>query len=85
MALIGTLIDSRSLAVAGTASGTFTHGLARVPHIVYAMASHATSSLATNFPYLAATWDSASVTVFNRGTVAETWTILTQFCHSIIQ
>lgn len=85
MALVGTLVDTRTVAAAATASGTFTHGIGLAPHIVFAVPVYATGSLSTTFPYFAAQMDSASVTFFNRGTVAETFSVHAIRLHTIIQ
>lgn len=85
MAVIGTFVDTRTVAAAATASAGFAHSLGAAPHMVWAVASYATASLSTNYPYFAAQADSASVTYYNRGTVAETFSVFTQRLHSIAQ
>lgn len=85
MALVGTLVDTRTVAAAATASGTFAHGLGGTPHFVWAVAVYATAELRTSIPYFAAQMDSASVTFFNRGAVAETFSVYSMRLHSIIQ
>lgn len=86
MAVVGTFTDTRTIAAAATASGGFAHGIAAgTPHMVWACASYATASLSTNFPYFAASKDSASVTFYNRGLTAETYSVYTQYLHSIQQ
>lgn len=85
MALLGAFIDVRTVAAAATASGTFTHGLPATPDVVFAAAVYATTSLATEFPYFCATMGAASVTYFNRGKVAETFSVVSPVFHSIIR
>ncbi len=85
MALVGTFTETRTVAAAATASAAYAHSLGATPHMVWAVASYATASLSTNFPYFAAQADSASVTYFNRGTAAETFSVFSQRLHSIIQ
>lgn len=85
MALLGTLIDTQTVACAATASTTFTHAIGAAPDAIISMASYSTVSLATEFPYLAVSLGSVSVTIFNRGKVAETVTACTARFHSIIR
>jgi len=85
---IGTFFTTATLALAATASGTLTHGLATTPHAVWGTAklgsaAHASASLAS--PYLTLAANSASVSAYNRGQIAETWTIHALFAHSIIK
>jgi len=79
--------DTRTLSLAATASGTLTHGLARTPHWILGTAKFATTKLnsAKAVPYFSCKAGSASVSVFNRGQSAETWTVTTQYLHSLIQ
>lgn len=85
MALLGTLIDTRTVALAATASTGFAHSLGAAPDMVWGAASFATGSLSTNFPYFCASADSASVSVQNRGTTAETFSVYSMRAHSVIR
>lgn len=83
---IGTFIDTRTLSVTGTASGSITHGLSTSPHMVWATAKRRNAAFTTGYqPYFTASFNSASVSVFNRGRSNETWTVCSAFLHSLIR
>ena len=84
---IGTFIDTKTVAVAATASATLTHGLSTSPHMVWAQARASdTSSVASGGPaYLGIAFGSASISCYNRGPISDTWTVCAAFWHSIIR
>jgi len=85
---IGTYVDTRTISCAATASSTITHGLSNAPHIIIGTAKFNSSgfvSSSTGYPYFSAKGDSASVSVWNRGLTAETWSVSSIFLHTIIR
>lgn len=81
---IGTYVDTRTISVAATTSGTLTHGLSQAPHMVWAAAKGNRIDISsTQFPYFSVLANSASLTVFNRGVAAETWTVCSWFIHTL--
>lgn len=82
---IGTFIDTRTISCGKTASASITHGLGVAPHMVWGTAKRVNTANTSNVvPYFAASANSASVSVFNRGAREETWTVCSARFHSLI-
>jgi len=90
MALLGTFIDSRTIATIATGgSATFAHGLGADPHLVIAQPEAAGTASAASIPMYAVAHDATNVTVYNvgqanAGGVSAIRVVSLRF-HSIIQ
>lgn len=84
---IGSFIDTKTLSLGSTISGSLTHGLSVSPHMVWATPKRVNTALTSNRvgPYFSASMNSASISVFNRSQQPETWTVCAAFFHSQIQ
>ena len=84
---IGTFTQTATATVAATASTTLTHGLSNAPHMVWGVARFRSTvfTTASTLPYFCAKADSASITAFNRGELAETYSVYAIFLHSIVR
>ena len=84
---IGTFIATNTITIDATGSSTLAHGLSQSPHMVWGVARFRSTVWGTNslMPYFTAKADSASVTVFNRGESAETFSVFSVFLHSLIR
>lgn len=85
MTLVANYVDIRTVAAAATASAGFAHALPGTPHMVWGVPAYAAGTLTTEFPYFAAQMDSASVTYFNRGKTAETYSVNSFYLHTEIR
>ena len=85
--MVGTVCDWYEITSAATGSSTLAHGLSQSPHMVWGVARFRSTVWGTNslMPYFTAKADSASVTVFNRGESAETFSVFSVFLHSLIR
>ncbi len=72
MALLGTLIDSRTnAAVNSNASTTFAHGLPASPDVVHVVQISSAAS-ATNVTQFNVLWDATNVSIYNCGSANST-------------
>lgn len=84
---IGTFIYTGTAEITSLASTTLTHGLATTPHLVW-LQERATSaaSIASAGPaWTGVAFGSASVSVYNKGPIAATYTVAAAFFHSEIR
>lgn len=66
MAVLGTFVDSRTLAVIAAAGSTsFAHGLPAIPDLVHIQENATTNS--TTGVKLAVTYDATNVSIYNHG------------------
>jgi len=90
MALLGTFIDSRTIAtIATSGSATFAHGLGADPHLVIVQPEGTAAASSASVPMYAVAHDASNVTVFNCGQanqagVAALRVVSLRF-HSLIQ
>lgn len=83
---IGTFMTTQTVSIAATSSTTLTHALSTTPHLVWAtLRSNVGNQSSSSVPYIALAANSASLTVWNRGQIAATWTVAAAFFHSTIQ
>ena len=86
MALLGTFIETRSFSLASSATTSFSHGLGRAPHMVWASCEPAGAGTATGVgPLVALRADATNVTVQAYGGTLITGTACIAFFHSLIQ
>ena len=86
MALLGTLIDSRTLAAINTnASASFAHGLPAVPDEVSIIQISSAAS-ATTIAQFNILWDGTNVSIYNCGSANSTaLRVISKYYHSLIR
>ena len=85
---LGTFITTATVRLCATGSSTMTHGLGAAPDFVWATQKQNALSLTNsqNVGFCAGGLaNTASITVFNRGRLAGTWTVCMARFHSIIK
>ncbi len=85
MALLGVLMDSRTLAgIAASGSSTFAHGLPSSPDEV--MVQENTTTDSTGSMKIAVKWDATNVSLYNHGAVGSaTLKVVSKVFHAIIR
>lgn len=85
MSLLGTLIDSRTLAaIAASANSTFAHGLPATPDEVFVQENTTTNNSAV--VKLAVAYDATNVTIYNHGAdTSATLKVTSKVFHSVIR
>jgi hypothetical protein len=86
MALLGTLIDSRTLAAINTnASASFAHGLPAAPDEVNIMQISSAAS-ATGVPYFDILVDATNVSIYNQGPAnSVALRVISKYHHSLVR
>lgn len=85
---LGTFITTATVSLGQSESSTMTHGLSAAPDFVWATQKHTSANVTnSNTPVFTAGGlaSTASVTVYNRGMGAGTWTVCMARFHSIIR
>ena len=89
---IGTFISTFTVSLAATESTALAHSLSASPDFVWATPKHTSASLNSSSPFLTAgdrtvgcNAHTQSVTLYNRGQVAGTWTVCVARFWSAIQ